>query len=100
MQTLIAEDRTSVDEQAVTRVCDTLIEQGALTEARQLADSTAFVEDLDTFRNDVLNSARQARVQYVLQSLRASATVEDLRKELALAQREQQDQIPQTPFGF
>lgn len=38
LQTLIGKDRQSVDEQTVTRVCDTLIEQGALAEASQLVD--------------------------------------------------------------
>jgi peptidyl-prolyl cis-trans isomerase D len=67
---------------------------------KQLADSTAFAEGLDALRNQVLTGARQARVQFILQSLRANATVDDLRKELALQQRAQQDQMPQTPFGF
>ncbi len=68
--------------------------------AKQLADSAAFAEQLDTLRDEVLMAARQQRVQLVLQSLRASARVEDLRRELAQQQRGQQDQLPQTPLGF
>jgi hypothetical protein len=55
---------------------------------------------LEALRNELLIGARQARVQFILQSLRANATVEDLRKELALQQRAQQDQMPQGPLGF
>jgi peptidyl-prolyl cis-trans isomerase D len=67
---------------------------------RVVADTTGFAERLEALRNELLIGARQARVQFILQSLRANATVEDLRKELALQQRAQQDQMPQGPLGF
>jgi peptidyl-prolyl cis-trans isomerase D len=68
--------------------------------ARTLADSAAFEDSRESLRNEVLFGARQSRVQFVLQELRADATVVDLRKEIAQQQRAQQDQLPQTPFGF
>ncbi len=69
---------------------------------RQLADSTAFAEDLEPLRDAVLQGARQARVQFVLRAIRQGATVEDLRQELQRAQREQQQDlpVPQTGLGF
>jgi len=39
LRDLIGSDKSSVDEQAVARVCDTLIDQDGLTEAGQLVDS-------------------------------------------------------------
>jgi peptidyl-prolyl cis-trans isomerase D len=70
------------------------------TTARHLADSADFAENLESLREEVSMAARQVRVQFILQALRASATVEDLRRELAQQQRSQQDQLPQTPLGF
>jgi len=67
---------------------------------KQLADSADFVENQESLRQQVSMAAQQLRVQLVLQSLRANATVEDLRRELAQQQRSQQDQLPQTPLGF
>jgi peptidyl-prolyl cis-trans isomerase D len=59
-----------------------------------LADSAVFVSQLDTLRADAQRQARQARVQLVLASLRQSADVKDLRKELEQAQRAAQNAAP------
>jgi peptidyl-prolyl cis-trans isomerase D len=70
---------------------------------RRLADSTAFVAQLPTQREQALQTARQARVRLVLSSLREQATVDDRRKALAAAQRaaaEQQEILQRTQGGI
>jgi peptidyl-prolyl cis-trans isomerase D len=65
--------------------------------SRQTADSTAFAEDKDEFRERVLASMRQARIRLTLASIRANADVTDLRREVAQALRS----APQGgPLGF
>ena len=68
---------------------------------RVLADSTAFVSQLDGLRAAAHRRARQERVQLVLASLREQATVRDLRKELERAQRAAQaNALPPGQTGF
>jgi peptidyl-prolyl cis-trans isomerase D len=64
------------------------------------ADSTAFTAQLGDLRNQALQQARQARLQLVLASVRQSADVVDSRRELQLAQQEQQQLPQQSPLGF
>ena len=70
---------------------------------RHPADSTAFAAGLDDFRNQILQQARQIRVQLLVAAIRDNAKVVDNRKELARAQRAQpafgQSQGP-SPLGF
>jgi peptidyl-prolyl cis-trans isomerase D len=68
------------------------------------ADSTQFVEGKDALHASLIESARQARLQMVMQALRESADVEDNRREIERA-RQQQAQQPQqfpggSPLGF
>jgi len=69
--------------------------------SRQLADSAAFVKQLATERDQMLQLARQARVRLVMGSLREQAKVEDRRKALAQAQRkaEQQQELEKARSG-
>ena len=62
---------------------------------RHRADSTAFAAGLDDFRNQILQQARQIRVQLMVAAIRDNAKVVDNRKALARAQRAQ----PALPFG-
>ncbi|MBI4420836.1 MAG: peptidyl-prolyl cis-trans isomerase [Gemmatimonadetes bacterium] len=55
---------------------------------RRLADSTKFAAQLEQQRLQVIQAARQDRVRQVLTSLRASAKVDDNRKELEQAARD------------
>lgn len=67
---------------------------------KRLADSSAFVAQLETQRRAALEQARQDRVQMILVSLRDAATVEDRRAELLRMQRElERNPINQTQ-GF
>ncbi|MFQ5702527.1 MAG: peptidylprolyl isomerase [Gemmatimonadales bacterium] len=59
------------------------------------ADSTAFAKGLDEFRTQVLQQARQRRVELLMAAIRDQADVVDNRKALARAQRAQ----PALPFG-
>lgn len=69
--------------------------------ARTEADSATFAQNLETFRQQVMQQAQQARVQAVMASLRDRATVVDRRQELARVQREAADQpFPTSPLGF
>ncbi len=61
---------------------------------KTLADSALFTTQIDTLRATAQRQARQTRVQLVLASLRQSADVKDLRKELEQAQRAAQDAAP------
>lgn len=65
-----------------------------------VADSTAFVAQLEALRLGALRRARQERVQLVLASLRDQATVRDLRQELERAQRDAQNTQGSAPLGF
>ena len=65
-----------------------------------LADSTAFVAQLETLRLTALRRARQERVQLVLASLREQATVRDQRQELERLQREAERNPIRSPLGF
>jgi parvulin-like peptidyl-prolyl isomerase len=70
--------------------------------SKKLADSTAFVAQLETQRTQVLQAARQARVQDVVASLRQDARVIDRRRELEEQARELEESgqmLPQTA-GF
>ena len=70
--------------------------------ARRQADSTAFVRQLATQREQALQLARQSRVRLVMSSLREQADVDDRRKALAQAQRaaqEQQEALQRTQQG-
>lgn len=69
--------------------------------SRQLADSAAFVKQVATERDQMLQLARQARVRLVMGSLRAQAKVDDRRKALAEAQRkaEQQQELQKARSG-
>ena len=53
--------------------------------ARRGADSTAWLAQRDAQRQSIIEAARQARVRVYLDDLRARATVEDRRRELARA---------------
>ena len=64
------------------------------------ADSTAFAAQFGDMRNQSLQQARQARLQLVLASVRQSADVVDSRRELQLAQQQQQQLPNQSPLGF
>lgn len=69
------------------------------------ADSAAFVADLEAFRQQVLQQARQARVNAIMASLRERANVVDRRSDLARLEREAADQpgLPPgatNPLGF
>jgi peptidyl-prolyl cis-trans isomerase D len=71
--------------------------------AKHLADSTAFASELQILRLQVLQSARQNRIQRFLLSLRTGANVIDNRRELERAQRDLQadaDAGPFNPLGF
>ncbi len=71
--------------------------------AKHLADSSAFAAELQILRLQVLQSARQNRVQRFLLSLRSGAEVDDRRRDLERAQREAQantDTGPFNPLGF
>lgn len=61
---------------------------------KTLADSALFTTQIDTLRATAQRQARQTRVQLVLASLRQSADVKDLRKELEQAQRAAQNAAP------
>lgn len=61
---------------------------------KTLADSALFATQIDTLRANAQRQARQTRVQLVLASLRQSADVKDLRKELEQAQRAAQNAAP------
>jgi hypothetical protein len=68
---------------------------------KTLADSTAFVAQLELQRGQALNFARQQQLQYAVVSLRQRANVQDLRLELQQAQREAEARAPtQGPLGF
>ena len=62
------------------------------------ADSAKFEEEKAELQARLIQSAREARLQMVLQALRAGAEVEDNRRELERA-RQQQAQQPQMPGG-
>ncbi len=64
------------------------------------ADSTAFSAELGELRATRMRQARQARLQLVLGSVRQAADVVDSRRELRLAQQEQQQLPQQSPLGF
>jgi peptidyl-prolyl cis-trans isomerase D len=66
---------------------------------KTLADSSAFVSQLETLRASATARARQERVQLVLASLRDQATIRDLRRELERAQREAQRTAPAAPVS-
>jgi hypothetical protein len=59
-----------------------------------VADSARFATQIDTLRANAQRQASQSRVQLVLASLRQSANVKDLRKELEQAQRAAQNAAP------
>jgi peptidyl-prolyl cis-trans isomerase D len=65
-----------------------------------MADSGAFVTQLESLRASAAARARQERVQLVLASLREQATIRDLRRDLERAQREAARTAPPTPQGF
>jgi peptidyl-prolyl cis-trans isomerase D len=66
--------------------------------SKQLADSSAFVEQLPTQRQNVLSAARQNRVSLFLLSLRDNANVVDRRREIEQAQRAMEAQLADSPF--
>jgi peptidyl-prolyl cis-trans isomerase D len=71
--------------------------------AKQLADSTAFATELEILRLQVIQSARQNRLQRFMLSLRNGAEVIDRRRDLERAQRELETQAgdgPFNPLGF
>lgn len=59
---------------------------------RTFADSSAFVEQVDQMRSQVIQQASQARVQLIEDALRAEANVVDRRKELQELQRKLEEQ--------
>jgi peptidyl-prolyl cis-trans isomerase D len=61
---------------------------------KKLADSAVFAGGIDTLRASAQRQASQARLQLVFASLRQSADVKDLRKELEQAQRAAQAAAP------
>jgi peptidyl-prolyl cis-trans isomerase D len=63
--------------------------------ARKMADSTAFVAQIESQRLQVIQSARQGRAGMLLQALRAQAKVDDRRAALQEAQRKAAAQQPQ-----
>jgi peptidyl-prolyl cis-trans isomerase D len=69
---------------------------------KSIADSTAFLQQIESLKASAAARARQERVQLVLASLRESANVRDLRRELERAQREAaRNPAPQQiPQGF
>jgi peptidyl-prolyl cis-trans isomerase D len=68
---------------------------------KTLADSSAFVAQLEVLRANSYRRARQEQVELVMASLRQQATVRDLRKDVERAQRAAQDAAPQQPpTGF
>ncbi len=69
--------------------------------ARELADTNAFLAEIDQLREEVLRQERQGRVQLIYASLRDKADVVDRRRELERAQQAIPDSpFPQNPFGF
>jgi peptidyl-prolyl cis-trans isomerase D len=67
------------------------------------ADSAQFEQDKEELHSRLIQSSREARLQSVLQALRASADVEDNRRELERArqqQSQQQQTLPGSPLGF
>ena len=69
--------------------------------AKHPADSSKFAEEIDQLRNQILQRARQMRVQLVLSAIRADASFVDLRRELAQAQRDlARSPFAQSPLGF
>jgi peptidyl-prolyl cis-trans isomerase D len=67
---------------------------------KTLADSSAFVTQLESLRANAAARARQERVQLVLASLREQADVRDLRREVERQQREAVRSAPANPQGF
>jgi peptidyl-prolyl cis-trans isomerase D len=67
---------------------------------KTLADSSAFVGQLETLRATSYRRARQEQVELVMASLREQATVRDLRKDVERAQRAAQDAAPTPVTGF
>jgi peptidyl-prolyl cis-trans isomerase D len=61
---------------------------------KTLTDSAVFVAQLDTLRVDAQRQVRQRQVQLVFASLRQSADVKDMRKEIEQAQRAAQNAAP------
>ena len=59
--------------------------------AKHLADSTAFVKQIETQRAQVVQNARQDRVRQVVASLRDQAKVVDRRKELEAEAKKQEE---------
>ena len=74
----------------------------AETLRKVVADSSAFETQYASLRNQALQTARQTRVQLVMNSIRQNADVNDRRRELEHRQRElaQQQGIPGIPSGF
>ncbi len=66
----------------------------------RFADSTAFAQQLGDLRSEMVQQARQARLQLVLASVRQQADVLDMRRELQQAQQQQQQLPQQSPLGF
>jgi parvulin-like peptidyl-prolyl isomerase len=52
------------------------------SQARQLADSSAWLKQRDTQRAQLLSAARQARIQQYIEGLRANAKIVDRRQEI------------------
>lgn len=71
--------------------------------AKQLADSSAFVDQIEAQRAQVLRGLSQERVQRFLMSLRNAADVDDRRRAIERLQRDLEDlaeQNPLNPLGF
>ena len=64
-----------------------------------LADSLAFILQMDDQRAQLLDLARQQRVQQFMASLRRTADVDDRRRAIERAQRELQDRAESAPFN-
>jgi hypothetical protein len=70
------------------------------------SDREQFQEEREELHSRLIQQARQAKLQLVLQALREQAEVEDRRRELerALQQQQQQQQqgqqMPGGPLGF
>ena len=68
---------------------------------RQTSDSAAFREQIDEMRSQVLQQARQARIQVIMSSLRQHASILDRRREVLRAQQRAADTpFPVSPLGF
>jgi parvulin-like peptidyl-prolyl isomerase len=67
--------------------------------SKLLADSSAFVEQLEEQRNRYIQAAQQQRIQRFMVSLRSAADIVDRRREIDRIQRELADMETTNPFS-